>query len=145
MIRHIFLLRRKAELSNDAFYQYWLNEHGPLVASFANHLNAVRYVQVHTLDDPANAAMAEARGGMEPPYDGVAELWFENREAIVDAFSSDAGRHAGAALLEDEAKFIDLANSPLWLAHDFPQVNFASSSCCAGKRNFRTMRFINTG
>ncbi len=103
MIRLVFLLRRKPELSSDAFYDYWLKEHGPLVASVANHLNVLRYVQVHTLADPANAAMAEARGGMEPPYDGVAELWFDNRDVIVDSFSSDAGRHAGAALLEDEA------------------------------------------
>ena len=32
MIRITFLLRRKAELSLEAFQDYWLNEHGPLVA-----------------------------------------------------------------------------------------------------------------
>src|SRR5690606_9878163 len=98
-------------------------EHGPLVASHARRINALRYVQVHTLDDPANAAMAEARGGMEAPYDGVAEVWFENREALLDALSAPAGRQAAAELVEDEARFIDLARSPLWLNHEMPQVN----------------------
>ena len=28
-----------------------------------------------------------------------------------------------AEKLEDEAKFIDLANSPLWFAYEYPQIN----------------------
>ncbi|MFV2091020.1 MAG: EthD domain-containing protein, partial [Pseudomonadales bacterium] len=88
MIRLTFLLRRKAELSREAFQQYWLEQHGPLVASHARRLSVLRYVQVHTLDDPANEAMAKARGGMEEPYDGVAELWFEDRDRLTDAFAT---------------------------------------------------------
>ncbi len=34
-----------------------------------------------------------------------------------------AGQAAGKELLEDEARFIDLPNSPLWLAYEYPQVN----------------------
>ena len=135
MIRLTFLLRRKAELSAAEFYRYWREEHGPLVASHAHRLNVLRYVQVHTLDDPANAAMASARGGMEAPYDGVAELWFENRDAIAAAFESDGGRRAGAELLEDEARFIDLPKSPLWLAHEYPQVNATPETLVAGERD----------
>ena len=30
---------------------------------------------------------------------------------------------AGAKLLEDESKFIDLPNSPLWMAYEYPQIN----------------------
>ncbi|MEQ8482994.1 MAG: EthD family reductase [Pseudomonadales bacterium] len=123
MIRITFLLRRRPDLPADEFYRYWRDLHGPLVASHANAIGALRYVQVHTLDDPANAAMAEARGGMEPPYDGVAEVWFESREALVATLSTARGQDAAAALVEDEAKFIDLPNSPLWLAVEHPQVN----------------------
>jgi uncharacterized protein (TIGR02118 family) len=123
VIRVTFLLRRKPDMPADEFYRYWREVHGPLVASHAQRIGALRYVQVHTLDDPANAAMAEARGGMEPPYDGVAEVWFESREALVAALSSATGRDSAAALVADEARFIDLANSPLWLAVEHPQVN----------------------
>ena len=83
----------------------------------------LRYTQSHRLDDPMNAAMAAARGGMEEPYDGVAELWWESEESLRAAGATEAGRRAGAALLADEAEFIDLAASPLWLAHEYPQVN----------------------
>jgi uncharacterized protein (TIGR02118 family) len=123
MIRLVFVLRRKAELSLSEFHDYWLNQHGPLVASFATDLNILRYVQTHTLDEPINAAVQNARGNMEPHYDGVAELWWSTESDLEAALQSTAGQAAGAALLADEAKFIDLAQSPLWMAYEYPQVN----------------------
>lgn len=139
MLRITFLLRKQPNLSHDEFYQYWLEEHGPLVASHAHRLGMLRYVQVHTLRDEAAltaaAGMARARGGMEPTYDGVAEVWFENRAALMEASSAPAGRAAAEALVADEAKFIDLPNSPLWLCHEFPQVNPTPENLVATPRS----------
>jgi uncharacterized protein (TIGR02118 family) len=135
MIRITFLLRRKPELSAEEFYRYWREEHGPLVASHASRLNTLRYVQVHTLDDPANQAMATARGGMEAPYDGVAEMWWENRAALVASLETKGGRRAGEELVEDEARFIDLPNSPMWLGHEYPQVNPTPENLVARERD----------
>lgn len=123
MIRLVFVLRRKPGMSLEEFQQYWRSAHGPLVAKHSTTLDIRRYVQVHTLDDAVNDQLAGARGKMEPPYDGVAELWWDNREALAASFSSAAGQAAGRELLEDEARFIDLPNSPLWFAHEYPQVN----------------------
>lgn len=123
MIRLVFLLRRKAGLSLAEFSDRWRVDHGPLVARYQTALGMVRYTQTHRLDDPMNEALARARGDMEPPYDGVAELWWWSEEAFRDAGRTAAGREGGAALLADEAEFIDLAASPLWLAHEYPQVN----------------------
>ncbi len=123
MIRLIFVLRRKPGTSIAEFQEYWRTIHGPLVARHAATLNVLRYVQVHTIDDPANQQLAVARGKMEAAYDGVAELWWTSREALASALSSAAGQAAGRELLEDENKFIDLPNSPLWLAYEYPQVN----------------------
>ncbi len=135
MLRVTFLLRKKSGLSTAEFGDYWRHEHGPLVASVAHRLNMLRYVQVHTLDDPVNAAMAQARGGMEVPYDGVAEVWFENRAAFAAASATKAGRQAGARLVEDEGEFIDLANSTLWLGYEYPQVNGTPENLLASPRN----------
>jgi len=123
MIRLIFVLRRKPSLSRDEFQKYWHEVHGPLVASHATTLNILRYVQDHTLDDPMNDRMAGDRGGMEQPYDGVAELWWTTREALAATLGNSVAQTAAQELLEDEAKFIDLANSPLWLAYEYPQIN----------------------
>jgi uncharacterized protein (TIGR02118 family) len=123
MIRLIYVLRRKPSMSRDEFQKYWHENHGPLVARHATTLNILRYLQDHTLDDPMNEQMAKARGGMEPPYDGVAELWWPTRDALASSFSSAAGQAASKELVEDEAKFIDFATSPLWLAYEYPQIN----------------------
>ena len=80
-------------------------------------------MQTHTLDDPGNLAAQQARGAMEPHYDGVAELWWETEAELEAALSSEAGQAAGAELLADEATFIDLPESPLWFAYEYPQVN----------------------
>ena len=80
----------------------------------------LRYVQVHTLDDPINDQLAEARGGMEEPYDGVAEVWWPNREALTSGLDNAAGRAAAKELVEDEARFIDLAHSPLCFNYEYP-------------------------
>ncbi|HEX4209662.1 MAG TPA: EthD domain-containing protein [Candidatus Binataceae bacterium] len=123
MIRLVYLLRRKPEMSLADFQQYWRTAHGPLVAGHAAKLDILRYVQLHTLQDQLNDQLAGARGKMEPPYDGVAELWWNNRESFAAGFMSAAGQAAGRELLEDEAHFIDLPNSPLWFAYEYPQVN----------------------
>lgn len=115
MIRLIFVLRRKPSLSREQFQKYWHEVHGPLVAKHATTLNILRYVQDHTLNDPMNERMAGSRGGMEPPYDGVAELWWTTREALATSVASPAGQAAAKELVEDEARFIDLPRSPLWL------------------------------
>jgi uncharacterized protein (TIGR02118 family) len=123
MIRLVFALRREPELSLEEFHDYWRRKHGPLVAGFAEDLNILRYVQTHTIEGPANEAAQKARGNMEPHYDGVAELWWSTEAELEVALASEAGQAAGAALLEDEAKFIDLPQSPLWFAYEYPQVN----------------------
>ena len=123
MIRLVFALRRKPEMTLEAFQEYWLHQHAPLVASFAHDLNILRYVQTHTLDDPGNQAAQKARGDMEPAYDGVAELWWATEAELEASLGTEQGQAAGAALLADEQTFIDLPNSPLWFAYEYPQVN----------------------
>jgi hypothetical protein len=48
----------------------------------------------------------------------VAELWWENEDAFRAAGRTAEAREAGRLLLEDEARFIDLPRSPLWLNHE---------------------------
>jgi uncharacterized protein (TIGR02118 family) len=117
MIKIVFCLRRRADLSREEFQTYWRSHHAPLVLSHADALGIRRYVQVHSIDDAISTAVAGPRHSPEP-FDGVAELWFDSLDALMAAGSSEAGRTAGAQLLEDERRFIDLAESPLILAEE---------------------------
>jgi uncharacterized protein (TIGR02118 family) len=117
VIKLVFCLRRKDGLSREEFQTYWRQTHAPLVASVAETLNIRRYVQVHTADTPMNAAIRASRQGPEE-YDGVAELWWDSFESLAEPGATEAGQQAGALLLEDERRFIDLEHSPLFFAEE---------------------------
>jgi len=114
VLKLTFCLRRLPSLSLAEFQDYWLNKHGPLVRRLQPALGMVRYVQVHRLDGDLADGMRRVRDAPEP-YDGVAELWWESEEAFRAARKNPQAREAGRLLLEDEARFIDLPRSPLWL------------------------------
>lgn len=113
MIKLTFCLTRLPHLSREQFQDYWLNTHGPLVASVAETLQIRRYVQLHSAPPAVSAGIRESREA-PPDYDGVAELWFDSLEAVLANGQRPEAQEAGRLLLEDEKKFIDLPKSPLW-------------------------------
>ena len=118
MIKLVFCLRRLPTLSVSEFHRYWVENHAELVRQHAPVLRIRRYTQSHTLSDPRLSPVIEARGGQVDPFDGVAELWWDSIEDLVEAGSSPEGRIAGQALRSDEQTFIDLPNSPLFFARE---------------------------
>jgi uncharacterized protein (TIGR02118 family) len=118
VIKLVFCLRRRPGLSREEFQRYWRETHAPLVRELGSALGVRRYVQVHTLPEGTSAAIAASRGLEDDEYDGVAELWWDSLEALAAATSTPEGRQAGAELLEDERRFIDLAHSPIFLADE---------------------------
>ena len=125
MLKLTFCLRRLPTLSLAQFQDYWLNRHGPLVRSLQPALRMARYVQLHRLDNDWADGMRKVRGAPDG-YDGVAELWWRNDEDYLAGRRDPAAREAGRRLLEDEAKFIDLPRSPLWLSRE--QVIYGSEA-----------------
>ena len=117
MVKLVFCLRRASHLSRSEFQLYWRETHGPLVRRHAASLRIRRYVQLHTLEDALNDALRETRRGPEA-YDGVAELWWESREDLAAAIATPEGQRAGEELLEDERRFLDLAQCELFISQD---------------------------
>lgn len=117
MIKLVFALRRRPELSQAEFQAYWREHHAPLVKKHAAKLGVRRYVQSHTMAESLNASFRDTRQGPEP-YDGVAELWWDSLEELERYIQSPEARQAGMELLADERNFIDLASSPLWLVEE---------------------------
>lgn len=119
MIKLTYCLRRHPDLTREEFQQYWLHTHARLVAERSEALGVRRYVQVHTLDlEGLHEAFRRRNDGAPEPFDGVAELWFDDLSAITD--DGEARMKAAAELLADERHFIDLPNSPMWLSHEHP-------------------------
>lgn len=122
MIKLTFCLVRRPDFTRAEFQRYWCEEHAPKVKAASKALGIVRYVQSHTYSSPAGDAVASARGmeiaGGAHEYDGVAELWWESEDSFANAAQTKEGRRHGAILLADEARFIDLPRSRIFLTRE---------------------------
>ena len=107
-------------MTREEFQDYWMNKHGPFFMENAGAMRAKKYVQSHTIDTPLNEGLRSSRG-MLAEYDGVAEVWYESEQDLMEAMSSSEGQKLSAALLEDEGNFIDHAKSSAFIVkeHEF--------------------------
>ncbi len=117
VIKFVYVVRRRPDISPQEFRTYWLEKHGPLVRSKAVALRAKRYVQSHTLDIPFNQ-IAQTIRGTQPPYDGLTELWWDSLDDLVAASQTPEGQAANLALAQDEARFCDLPNCSVFFTEE---------------------------
>ncbi len=103
MVKLVAFFKRRAGMSVRDFQGHWRTTHAELVI---RQKGLRRYVQNHTL--------ASGDDSREPDYDGVAEAWFDDTQALRNlASSSDY-----AAVRADEANFIDAASIGMLLTDE---------------------------
>ena len=106
MIKLIALVRKKPSMTMAQFKAYWIDVHAPL----ARKIPGMRGYRINVADDPG--AMAPA------PYDGSAEIWFDDRAAMEEGLASPENDVAAGdvdnfteelvfMVCEDEAFIID--------------------------------------
>jgi uncharacterized protein (TIGR02118 family) len=81
MQRVVIYLKRRADLLQPVFFDWWLGQHRTL----AEQLPGLRQYTI--------SLAADAQDG---PFDGMAELWFDDLAAADAAFASPTGRTACA-------------------------------------------------
>jgi uncharacterized protein (TIGR02118 family) len=118
VIKLVFSMRRRPELTREEFQSYWRDRHAPLVSRHAEALRIRRYVQTHARASEFAAAQSAARGSEPDVYDGQAELWWDSLDDVLAVVSTPAGQQAAMELLEDERRFIDLDSSPMWIGEE---------------------------
>ncbi len=101
MIKFVGVVWRKPGLSREDFLHHWQTNHAEVVKKLPG---LRKYVQ----------GPAVTRAGREPVIDGIAELWFDDVEALRKAWRSPEGQ----AVREDEKRFIDLERSYAFWAED---------------------------
>ena len=103
MVKALSFFKRRSGMPVEAFQAYWRASHPQAVVRLPG---VRRYVQSHTLPG------AYRRG--EPVYDGIAEIWFDDTQAM----RALAGTPAYAAVQADEAKFIERATMGLIITEE---------------------------
>ena len=119
MIKLVYCIRKRKDMSSEDFHHYWLNEHSKNVKSVQKDIRAIRYVQSHTCEPEINAALLASRG-LASAYDGITEVWWESAEVLSEALASPEGAKAMRFLMDDESTFIDFSESRVFMTteHD---------------------------
>ena len=106
MIKSVTLLKRKPGLTDEEFYGHWKEIHGPLAARVIPGLR--KYVQNHSVAFPR----------VKNEFDGFAELWFDDLEALEEYFiwrQTDEAK----VLLDDENKCFDWSQAIRCIVNEY--------------------------
>jgi len=93
VIKSISLLTRKAGMTHEQFVEHWIVVHAPLAHAVPG---LRRYVQSHIVEERTRPDIPTT----PVDVDGIAELWYDDREAMTRAHASPEAKalHADGAL-----------------------------------------------
>ena len=128
MIKMVYCIRKRADISDEDFHTYWRDKHGTFVRGYAQTIRAKKYIQCHTMNTPLNEMLATSRGTQTPPYDGVTEIWWESEEDFLAGNGWPEGLEAGKKFVEDEANFVDFSQSRVFVTEEHVVFDFSSQN-----------------
>jgi uncharacterized protein (TIGR02118 family) len=94
VFKAVILLTRRADLTHEAFVDWWLHEHSPLAA----RLPKVRRLVFNAVEN----------GAGEAGVDGVTELWFDSQADFEAAYASEIGLATAADSLAHASRRVRL-------------------------------------
>jgi uncharacterized protein (TIGR02118 family) len=97
MIKVVRFVKRRKDLTQEQFKQYWLKEHSKLETIVMAKTPVKKIV--------ASFATGEMIGGAEPLFDGMVELYYDSIDDMKNAFGGDIP----AMMRKDEENFVDLS------------------------------------
>jgi uncharacterized protein (TIGR02118 family) len=108
MVKLIYCISKKPDMSVEEFQRYWRDVHAPIAGAIPG---LRRYVQCHVVPETYGAQN-------KPAYDGAAELWFDDLDAMRTAMRTPEV----AAAVEDEKNFIDHSRVASFITIEKPVV-----------------------
>jgi uncharacterized protein (TIGR02118 family) len=93
VIKSISLLTRKPGWTHEQFVRHWVEIHAPLAHAVPG---LRRYVQAHIVEERRRPDVPP----LDVEIDGIAELWYDDRESMAAALATPAAKalHADGAL-----------------------------------------------
>ena len=113
MIKNIALLKRKEGMSREDFIAYYENKHVPLILSLLPGI--AKYVRNFLSDDGKRYMFPNAS---PIDFDVVIEIWIKDQQAY-ERFTAEAAKpDVMAAIMADEAHFLDSSRSRMFVVEE---------------------------
>jgi hypothetical protein len=116
MIKLVFCVRRKPELSVSEFRKRW-RDYQTHTRSIAKALNAVRLTHSLTLAIEENEAFMLTRGTAEP-FDGVIEVWWKDAAQAMAGLQDKRIQEMVLSMRAAQKDLADLRNSMIFFASE---------------------------
>jgi uncharacterized protein (TIGR02118 family) len=115
MIKSISMLARREGLTHAQFVKHWLDIHAPLAHAVPG---LRRYVQSHIVEERTRPDIPAMPGEV----DGIAELWFDDRESMTRAMATPQAKalHADGALFIGRIKSFTVEEKTIIPGSDRP-------------------------
>ena len=97
----------------DEFIKLW-EAHSQKVINYKNVLLIKDYAKTFPFQ-PTDEKSSTQRETLPFTFDAMGELWYESKDDFIKARNTPEGQKALADLRVDELKFVDMANSVMWL------------------------------
>lgn len=110
--KSIALLRRRPDLTREAFIDYYERHHAPLILSLLPGI--VEYRRNFTTFEGAFVS----DGAAPFDFDVVTELWFADRAAYDGAMAVATREDVAARIAADEANFLDRSGTRMFLVEE---------------------------
>ena len=116
MIKMIFMLKRRPDMSREAFIARYENGHARLGEKYVP--NAVRYVRryLQPLPGPFTGEL------IEPDHDVITELWFDNEDQYAIAMQRLAEPEIVADIVADEEQLFDRSMHRVFLVEEHDSI-----------------------
>ena len=113
MFKIIMFVRKKQDLSTEEFIKLW-EAHSQKVINYKEALLIKDYAKTFPFQ-PTDEKSSTQRETLPFTFDAMGELWYESKDDFLRARNTPEGQKALADLRADELKFVDMANSVMWL------------------------------
>ena len=114
MIRYIYCIRKKQDISPEEFRTYWNStEYKELLKRVASYYQAVRYSQNLALKVEMGE-MLISKNGLSEPYDATIELFWENANNLTALYDNEEAQVLAKQLQGFQSEFIDASHSTVF-------------------------------
>jgi hypothetical protein len=131
MITLNYLIRKKADVSADAFRDYWMGEHAAMRLAVCERMGIQKYTKCETKhEDPITGLMQQMYGTPADCYDFVDQMVINDLEDLKKGLGGAGLQDDLDAIAGSETAYVDFGGSDMWFSIDVPQV-FAPGPCVA--------------
>ncbi len=133
MIRLMILVRKREDVEEEKFRNFWKGRHADMVRQLCEALDAFQFSQALTLNIERNRTM-HSRYGTEHPFDGSVEVYWDNAGHLETALGEPEIVGLFGRFMVEQREFIDHSRTCMYFTE--PPFELSTENILGRKGDF---------